>query len=96
MAQTQELAKRLGLAVPRVLSQRDVTGLSRGAIVPLVDSGVIGISIGANDGSPPPITPSTRDCYHLGLRQATTITIIEINQKKNDRKKNEEEDQQDE
>jgi hypothetical protein len=55
-------------AVPGVLSQRDVPGLTRAAIPTLVENGVIGISVGVNDGSPAPIVPSTAACF-AGNRQ---------------------------
>ena len=66
------LAKVYGRKPPTVLSQRDVPGLTRGIVPVLVDRGVFGISIGANDGSPPPIVPSTVDCYAKGLHQVRT------------------------
>ena len=70
---TQNLAKKYNASqTPKVLSQRDVPGLTRGAIVPLHESNVIGISIGANDFSPPPIVPSTVDCYVKGLKTVRT------------------------
>ena len=58
-------------AVPGVLSQRDVPGLTRAAIPILVENGVIGISVGVNDGSPAPIVPSTAACF-AGNRQIRT------------------------
>ncbi len=62
-----DLAERYGSdGAPNVLSQRDVTGLTRGAVPVLARNNVFGISIGANDGSPPPIVPSTVDCYVNG------------------------------
>jgi hypothetical protein len=57
--------------VPSVFSQRDVPGLSRAAIPTFSANNVIGVSIGINDGSPPPILPSTIPCYS-GLRQVRT------------------------
>jgi hypothetical protein len=70
---SQNLAKKYNAPqISKVLSQRDVPGLTLGSIVPLVDNGVIGISIGANDFSPPPIVPSTMDCYVKGLRTVRT------------------------
>jgi hypothetical protein len=63
---TRVLAARFGRAPPAVLSQRDVPGLSRAAIPLLADFGVVGISIGVNDGSPPPIVPSVTACYTEG------------------------------
>ena len=65
----QDLARKYNSpSKPRVLSQRDVPGLTRGVIKPLQENGVIGISIGANDFSPPPVVPSTVDCYSKGLK----------------------------
>jgi hypothetical protein len=58
-----DLAKVMGVHSPTVLSQRDVPGLTRGAVPLLAKHGVVGISVGANDGSPPPEVPSTVDCY---------------------------------
>jgi hypothetical protein len=57
---------------PRVLSQRDVPGLTRGVVPLLRGAGVIGISVGANDDSPAPDTPSTRQCDRLGLHVVRT------------------------
>jgi hypothetical protein len=54
-----------------VLCQRDVPGLTRGAVPLLAKHGVIGVSVGANDGSPPPVVPSTVDCYR-GHQQVRT------------------------
>ena len=52
---------------PQVLSQRDVPGLTR-AVVPLLRrASVVGISVGPNDDSPAPNTPSTLQCDQLGL-----------------------------
>jgi hypothetical protein len=69
---TQQLAARFkSPTIPKVMSQRDVPGLSRGAIPTLVKHGVIGISVGVNDGSPAPILPSTAMCYS-GERQIRT------------------------
>lgn len=67
------LADKYGLpgGRPRVMSQRDVPGLTRGAVPLLAAHGVRGISVGANDGSPPPIVPSTADCYG-GWQQVRT------------------------
>lgn len=64
-----DVAASHGAPAPTVLSQRDVPGLTRGA-VPLLAKRGIGISVGVNDGSPPPILPSTVDCYS-GYRQGT-------------------------
>eukprot|EP00039_Didymoeca_costata_P002226 m.58377 g.58377 ORF g.58377 m.58377 type:complete len:810 (+) comp11178_c0_seq1:90-2519(+) len=66
------LASRFGLAPPKVLSLRDVPGLTRGIVPVLVKNNVTGISIGANDGSPPPIVPSVFDCYVDGKHQVRT------------------------
>ena len=72
LAPAKALAERFGVEAPAVLSQRDVPGLTR-AIVPLLAAaGVTGISIGANDGSPAPLVPSTVDCYTRGRRQVRT------------------------
>ena len=57
------LAESLNLSKPVVMSQRDVPGLARGVVPLLARRGVIGISVGANDGSPAPITPSTQACF---------------------------------
>lgn len=53
--QVADTATDLGVRSPRVLSQRDVPGLARSAIPLLAKHDVIGISVGANDGSPPPL-----------------------------------------
>ena len=66
-----DIAEKHGLPdKPRVLSQRDVPGLSRGVVPLLVAAGVKAISVGANDGSPPPVVPSTADCYS-GYKQVS-------------------------
>ena len=57
---------------PRVLSQRDVPGLTRGVVPHLKKGGVIGISVGSNDGSPSPHTPSTVECDTLGKHTVRT------------------------
>jgi hypothetical protein len=57
---------------PRVLSQRDVPGLTRSVIPHLKRLGALGISIGSNDGSPSPHTPSTAQCDTLGLHVVRT------------------------
>lgn len=53
---------------PLVMSQRDVPGLTRAVVPVLRRLGIIGISVGANDGSPAPHVPSTVDCDTAGLR----------------------------
>ena len=53
------------------MQQRDVPGLTRGAVPLLARRGVIGLSVGANDGSPAPLVPSTVDCV-AGHRQVRT------------------------
>lgn len=57
---------------PRVMSQRDVPGLTRAVIPHLKKRGVIGISVGSNDGSPAPQTPSTIECDVKGLHVVRT------------------------
>ena len=70
---TQELAARLKApSVPSVLSLRDVPGLTRAAVPILAAEGAIGISVGVNDGSPPPVVPSVDACYIRGERQVRT------------------------
>eukprot|EP00041_Stephanoeca_diplocostata_P032029 m.1014457 g.1014457 ORF g.1014457 m.1014457 type:complete len:862 (+) comp24072_c0_seq8:282-2867(+) len=71
-----ETAAYLGVAPPRVLSQRDVPGLARSTIPLLAKHNVLGISVGANDGSPPPVVPSTVDCFS-GHRQIRTPFVWE-------------------
>ena len=61
----------LGRAGPTVMQQRDVPGLTRGAVPLLARHGVRGLSVGANDGSPAPVLPSTVDCAN-GWRQVRT------------------------
>lgn len=71
-----ELADRYGIQRPAVLSQRDVPGLTRGVVPHLSRHGVIGVSVGANDGSPPPIVPSTIDCYHGSVRSFEVYDVL--------------------
>ena len=61
-----DLAARFERPRPTVLSLRDVPGLSRGVVPLLAASGVVGITIGVNDGSPPPLVPSVSACYAAG------------------------------
>ena len=56
---------------PSVMQQRDVPGLTRAVVPLLARRGVVGISVGANDGSPAPTVPSTAACQS-GLRQLRT------------------------
>ena len=69
------LLASLGLSgdVPNatVMQQRDVPGITRAVVPLLARKGVIGLSIGVNDGSPAPIVPSTRACVS-GKRQVRT------------------------
>jgi hypothetical protein len=54
-----------------VMQQRDVPGLTRAAVPLLARRGVTALSVGANDGSPAPLVPSTADCLG-GYRQVRT------------------------
>ena len=58
--------------IPRVLSQRDVPGLTRAVVPHLRKRGIVGISVGSNDGSPSPLTPSTAECMTQGLHVVRT------------------------
>ena len=54
MQLTAALAKRLGVAAPTVLSQRDVPGMTQAAVPVLVRSGVRAVSVGVNNAATPP------------------------------------------
>lgn len=57
---THALDDRFGLPRKAVYSQRDVPGLTRGALPHLVDLGVRMISIGVNSATSPPSLPRGR------------------------------------
>jgi hypothetical protein len=52
-----DLDRQFNLPLKRVISQRDVPGLSRAAIPSLTQAGVAAISVGVNSGSAPPDVP---------------------------------------
>ena len=52
-----ELDQRFSLPLKKVMSQRDVPGLTRAAIPILVNAGVKALSVGVNSGSAPPGVP---------------------------------------
>jgi hypothetical protein len=53
-----QLDKRFNITRPtRVLSQRDVPGLTQAAIPSLVKKGITGVSVGVNNMTPPPAVP---------------------------------------
>ena len=54
---THELDQRFNLPLKKVMSQRDVPGLTRAAIPILVNAGVKALSVGVNSGSAPPGVP---------------------------------------
>ena len=57
-----ELGLDAQVAAPTVMQQRDVPGITRAVVPLLAQAGVVGLSIGANDGSPAPLVPSTAAC----------------------------------
>eukprot|EP01047_Picozoa_sp_COSAG01_P033705 COSAG01_NODE_2492_length_7583_cov_4.761491_4_plen_1034_part_00 len=57
LALTHALDAEFGLVRKRVLSQRDVPGIPRSALTPLLDSGVEAISVGANGAVVSPNVP---------------------------------------
>lgn len=57
VALTHRLDERFNVTRKRVLSQRDVPGLSRAALPTLRDAGVAALSVGVNGGSTPPNVP---------------------------------------
>jgi hypothetical protein len=70
----QKLAAMFNVPPPKVLSQRDVPGLTRAVVPLLAKRGILGVSVGSNDGSPAPMVPSTFDCYH-GHQQVRTLYV---------------------
>jgi len=54
---THDIDKMFGLSPKKVMSQRDVPGMTRSMIPLLKASGVDGISVGVNGGSSPPDVP---------------------------------------
>ena len=54
---THDLDRSFNLPPKRVMSQRDVPGLTRAAVPLLAAGGVAGLSVGVNGGSSPPAVP---------------------------------------
>ena len=54
---TRDLAKRIGIDLPTVLSQRDVPGFPRAAVPLLAEVGVRALSEGSNSAMHPPNVP---------------------------------------
>lgn len=54
---THALDRRYGLPAKRVMSQRDVPGMTRAVLRHLAARGVRGISVGVNEASAPPVVP---------------------------------------
>ena len=80
---TQRLARQLGQPPPRVLSQRDVPGLTRATVPWLAEAGVIGVNVGINGASAPADVPSVRACLNgemsvpfLWRDEATDTSVI--------------------
>lgn len=57
VALTHRLDKRFNVTRKRVLSQRDVPGITRAALPTLREAGVAALSVGVNGGSTPPNVP---------------------------------------
>ena len=53
--------------IPRVLSLRDVPGLTKNALAALYSTGVRAISVGVNGGSAPPAVPHLFNWTDIGM-----------------------------
>ena len=70
---THELDQRFNLPLKKVMSQRDVPGLTRAAIPILAYSGVTAISVGVNSGSAPPAVPKYTPFIWKDKRTRTSL-----------------------
>ena len=68
-----ELDQRFSLPLKKVMSQRDVPGLTRAAIPILAYSGVTAISVGVNSGSAPPAVPKYTPFIWKDKRTRTSL-----------------------
>jgi hypothetical protein len=70
-----DLDRQFNLPPKRVISQRDVPGLTRGAIPILAQAGVAALSVGVNSGSAPPGVPKHNKPF-LWKDEATETSLI--------------------
>eukprot|EP01084_Bolivina_argentea_P190566 327437_1 len=75
---SRDMARRNNLSyIPKVLSQRDVPGITRSIISILVANNVSAISIGSNDGSAPPGVPNNIfNWVDIGGSEKSIITML--------------------
>lgn len=69
----RELDQRFGLPLKKVMSQRDVPGLTRAAIPILADAGITALSVGVNSGSAPPAVPKNTPFIWRDERSNTSL-----------------------